>query len=127
MSSKMNIQGKLDIIDPHYRYKMETVIIEKQKNKTIVTNFKNISKNLNRDPKDIIKYLKKKMGIALTYKNDTLVSTKDITAQDLYTVLRQYIQEYILCETCKNPETELITKSDKLYKKCSACGDKSII
>lgn len=54
----INIQGTTPITDPFYRYKMNLVIVTQQKNRTAFENINQIAKDLDRQPQDILKFLK---------------------------------------------------------------------
>lgn len=123
--SKINIQGFDDINDPFYRYKMEKLNVIKQRTKTIVDNIDIVAKNLERDPKLIVDYLKKKLGIAIIYKNNILSMTSNIDYQTLETCLREFIEFYILCQTCRLPETIIQINNDKIILICRCCSYKT--
>ena len=49
-------------------------------------------------------------------------------ASRLRDLLDSFIDKYVLCGSCKNPETELIlTKDEFIYRDCKACGKRSDI
>lgn len=120
--NKINIRGKDDNIDPFYRYKMEKVKIVKEGKNTIFENLKQVSQDLNRDPKDILNFLKKINGISFTYdsKSGKGTTSKALVQTDLQNQIYDYIEIYVLCPKCKNPETLL--NDDKKIKQCNACG-----
>ena len=107
MTTRINITGIKDIIDPYYRYKMDRYQVIRLKNKTVVSNFGKVATDIARDPKSIADFIKKKIGTTLALKNGELTLTKDITQLELTTYLREYIQKYVLCGKCNNPETTL--------------------
>lgn len=113
MTSKMNIQGSTDIIDPFYRYTMAKLNVVKQKNKTIIDNLEAVCKDLDREPNLLINYFKRKFNAAFTFKNGVLTTTRtDLNYKEFENVLREFIEFYVLCERCKLPETSL-HKNDK--------------
>lgn len=114
----MNIQGINDINDLFYRYKMQKMNVIKQKNKTIIDNFDKVSKDLDRDPKMLCNYFKKKLGLAMVFKDGVLSTAADIDYDAFEKVLRQFIEEYVLCKSCKLPELTLVDKNAK----CKSCS-----
>ena len=84
--SLINIRGKYDIVDDHYRYKMEKINITYQNNKGVTVIFNNIDAiaiALDRTPTEIIKFLKSYFGTSFVYKNNTASTTKkDLTSGD---------------------------------------------
>ena len=123
MTSKINVQGLNDIIDPFYRYTMTKLNIIKQKNKTIIDNLETVCKDLEREPGLLISYLKKKFNASFTYKDGILSTTRtDINYKEFETVLREFIEYYVLCERCKLPETELHKNDNTLNLMCKCCS-----
>jgi len=117
-----------DIIDDYYRYKMPTLKakVEGKGNgiKTVVENMEDIARALNRPPSYTTKFFGFELG-ALT-KVDT-VNHKYIVngkrdAEDLATVLDSFIQRYVLCSKCRNPDTTLVVKGEIITSQCKACG-----
>ena len=130
MTSKavmINIRGKTDIDDDNYRYKMEEVNIIQQGALFAFTNINSICKSLNRDTTHMLKFLKKHMGLLITYKNDSAqITKKDLTKNELQQAIFKYIEDNILCEKCKNPETDIAKDKKKDYIVCKACSHKTL-
>ena len=122
----MNIQGLKDINDPFYRYKMEKLNVVRQRNKTVINNINKVCKDLDREPNLLINFLKKKLNVALHYKNNLLTMTALITYNQFELHLREFIDYYVLCEKCTLPETILISRQDIIYLDCKCCAYKSV-
>lgn len=62
-------------------------------------------------------------------KNDRYIVNGAHEAARLRELLDGFIDKFVLCGACKNPETDLILepKSDYIYRDCKACGKKSDI
>jgi translation initiation factor 2 subunit 2 len=121
----INVKGLNDIDDPYYRYQMEEVKIINQGIKTVFTNIINICESLNREPTHLIKFMQKKFGTSFTYKNDVATTVKkDLTSDSLQEIIYLYIEEHVLCEKCKNPETVYCKEKKKIFKICNACSHK---
>lgn len=118
----MNIQGADDIIDPFYRYKMQKLNVIKQKNKTIIDNFDKVSSDLERDPKMIYSYFKKKFSISMNLKDGVLSTTADLGYADFEKVLREFIEDYVLCPKCRLPELVLSKNEKKMTMTCKSCS-----
>jgi len=127
--SKINIRGENDIIDPFYRYKMSRMILKVEGNKTIVSNLSDISKELNRPIKNILNFYGKSLGCATYYdiKNNKAIISKVVKISDIEPILFSYIDIYVLCKTCDNPETVIEEEKKVLSKICYACGNINII
>jgi len=125
-SSKMiNVRGLDDKndSDPCFRYKMQALKLEKQKTKDVILNINDIGDNLSRDPKMLVEFLKKKFGTQMKY-SATLnkIEIKGISQIDLQKAIYEFIEYFVLCPTCRNPETILRKKKENLYISCKACS-----
>ncbi|KAK0385763.1 hypothetical protein NLU13_6940 [Sarocladium strictum] len=124
------INIRRDYVDDHYRYKMEPLQtkIEGKGNgiKTILVNLNSVATSLERDPEIIQKYFGFEIGAQTTAdkKNERWIINGAHEAAKLQDLLDGFIQKFILCRECKNPETvfELDSKDKKTLKlACKAC------
>ena len=122
---KINIEGLTNVNDPFYRYKMEQINILQQKNKTEITNLEIIGVDLRRDPELIVAYIKIKMGISLDYKNGILKTSATLVKSDVQKLLKEFIEQIVLCPVCTLPEISLSIsgkkKNKKLEGQCNSC------
>jgi translation initiation factor 2 beta subunit (eIF-2beta)/eIF-5 len=111
--------------DPFYRYKMPELKVEKVnkagKKETILMNMKEIAKALNREEKEMIKYMGKKRSAGVNIGKGVI--SGDHNVKDLQEVIYKYIKTYVLCMKCGNPET---TKKEEMIK-CVACGERMVV
>ena len=125
--SYINI-GDIHSGDEYYRYKMpiiETTIEGKGNGvKTRIININDIAQALNRPPLMIMKFYSSTLGTSVQQGNILRGNhTKDVLSKHLNT----FINEYVLCKTCTNPETTLRVKTNALRGSCKACGEKYFI
>jgi len=126
MAKMVNIPR--DIVDDYYRYKMPLLKakVEGKGNgiKTVIENMEDIARALNRPPSYTTKYFGFELG-ALT-KVDSVHHKYIVNgrreAEDLSVVLDSFIQRYVLCSKCRNPETLLQVKGESITAQCKACG-----
>ena len=120
----INIRGTTDstIHDSNYRYKMEEVTLNHQKTKIVFENINTICEQLNRDPNILLKFLKKQFGTSFEYKNNQASATKLIMKDEMQNKIFKFIDEYVLCKGCHNPETIYEETKGKKYFICKACG-----
>lgn len=119
-----------DNTDPFYRYKMPAIQskIEGKGNgiKTVVVNLSEVARALGRPPVYVLKYFGHELGALTLMKEDEdryLVNGVH-DSNELQDLLDGFISKFVLCGSCKNPETEIIIKGkDDLYKDCKACGE----
>lgn len=55
-------------------------------------------------------------------KNERYMVNGDHDAAKLQDTLDGFINKYVLCASCKNPETDIIIKNDEILMDCKACG-----
>jgi translation initiation factor 5 len=135
MSKLIPVRGLKEIIDPSYRYKMEAINTTQQSGKLVITNLNEVGKSItfnNLDgknqgkenkPKMIVEYLKKRFGIAIKCDKElTKVFIKGVTQGELQNAVYEFIEYFVICPTCKNPETILSKKKYSVYIKCQACS-----
>jgi len=115
--------------DTFYRYKMPQLLtkIEGKGNgiKTVIPNMVDIAKALARPPTYPTKYFGCELGAQTTFdeKNERYIVNGAHDASRLRELLTTFIDKFVLCPACKNPETELyITKKEVIYRDCKACG-----
>lgn len=126
--NQINIRGNTPINDPFYRYQMDQVEITKQGIKIVFLNIESISKSLSREPSQIVSFLKKYFGSSFEYKDNIATTTKkDLTKEELQNALFKYIEEYVLCKKCKNPETIYEKEKKKIFMCCKACSNRQEI
>lgn len=128
--SMINIRR--DNPDPFYRYKMPAITskIEGRGNgiRTAVINASDVARALSRPPSYVIKYFGSELGAQTQFSEDKdryLVNGQHDSAT-LQDSLDGFINRFVLCEACKNPETELlISKSGDITRDCKACGKRT--
>ncbi|KAI6247145.1 putative eukaryotic translation initiation factor 5 [Erysiphe necator] len=120
-----------DVKDPFYRYKMERLQskIEGKGNgiKTVIVNLSSVASSLARPGAYVIKYFGFELG-AQTNTNpsdDRWIINGAHEASKLQDYLDGFINKFVLCKKCKNPETDVIIKEGHIVLDCKACGQRS--
>lgn len=119
-----------DNTDPFYRYKMPPIQskVEGRGNgiKTSIVNLGEVSRALGRPPAYVLKYFGSELGAQTSMDRFLINGVHDAT--ELQDSLDGFINKFVLCASCKNPETEIqIKNKDDLQRDCKACGRVSII
>lgn len=130
----LNIGG--DNNDKFYRYKMPPINTSHENTNggtTIITNFDIIAKSIYRDVNVLEQYFKKHLSANVRVDpKKGLMIRKTISKEDLQSILTKYINTYVLCGSCGNPETEFVNQAEKTKSKqskakvtfsCKACGN----
>ncbi|CUM67968.1 uncharacterized protein PRCAT00005682001 [Priceomyces carsonii] len=123
-----------DNTDPFYRYKMPPIQskVEGRGNgiKTAIVNLNEVSRAIGRPPAYIVKYFGSELGAQtnIDENQDRYLVNGVHEASELQDSLDGFINKFVLCGNCKNPETEIQIKGkDNLQRDCKACGHISII
>lgn len=125
MSGRVNIPRTIK--DNHYRYTMAAleIKIEGSGNGIYckVTNLKEVAEDLKREPIDILKFFGFELASHIrTPDSDTFIVNGKFHKEKLSSTLDIFIDKFVLCKKCKNPETNLITKGGNIYLHCISCG-----
>ncbi|KAK9247962.1 domain found in IF2B/IF5-domain-containing protein [Lipomyces tetrasporus] len=130
----MSINICRDNQDPFYRYKMPPIIskVEGRGNgiKTAVVNNADVARALARPPMYVTKFFGVELGAqtSVNEATDRYMVNGAHDAAKLQDLLDIFINKFVLCKACKNPETDIvITKDQMLYRDCKACGKRSPI
>jgi len=115
--------------DPFYRYKMPAIQSKTEGRgngiKTLVMNLSDVARALNRPPPYVLKYFGHELGALTTIKEeeDRYLVNGVHDSNELQDSLDGFINRFVLCGACKNPETEIQVKGkDELLRDCKACG-----
>ena len=128
-----NVNIRRDVTDPFYRYKMERLQskIEGKGNgiKTVIVNLSNVADQLARPPSYVIKYFGFELGAQTNIdpKDDRWIINGAHEATKLQDYLDGFINKFVLCKDCKNPETVINLKDGNILLDCKACGQRSIV
>ncbi|GMM28849.1 translation initiation factor eIF5 [Martiniozyma asiatica (nom. inval.)] len=114
--------------DPFYRYKMPLLQIKKEGRgngvRTSIENIEEVARALARPVNYVIKYFGFELGTqtAIDAKNERYLINGHHEANDLQDILDGFINKFVLCLACKNPETVLEISKDDVKRDCKACG-----
>ena len=128
--SVVNIRRDVD--DKFYRYRMPLLQtkIEGKGNgiKTVIPNMSDIARSLSRPPTYPTKFFGCELGAQTSFdeKNDRYIVNGAHDAIRLRELLDGFIDKFVLCGDCKNPETDLkIMKDGDILRNCKACGKRT--
>ena len=98
-----------------------------QGNKTIISNFLQISNIIRRKPEHLLKYILKELATPGEINNNLLTIGTKITSVRINEKIMNYVDNYVICKTCNKPDTKLITEGNIITMTCQACGARQII
>jgi translation initiation factor 5 len=95
--------------------------------KTVIPNMSDIAKALSRPPTYPTKYFGFELGaqVKCEEKNDRYIINGQHESKKLQDLLDGFIDKFVLCGHCKNPETDLIINKNGIIRDCKACGKRS--
>ena len=109
------------------RFEIPKALGHVQGNKTIISNFSNIVKILNRDQSHLLKYLFRELATPGDIDGQRLILGRKISSNLINAKIQRYAEDFILCKECNKPDTTLF-KEDRILKiKCAACGAKHTV
>ena len=126
-----SVNIRRDVSDPFYRYKMERLQskIEGKGNgiKTVVANLPSVAGSLARPPNYLIKWFGFELGAQTNQnpKDDRWIINGAHESSKLQDSLDGFINKFVLCKSCKNPETEFKIKEGRILLDCKACGQRT--
>ncbi|KAH0792442.1 Eukaryotic translation initiation factor 5 [Histomonas meleagridis] len=132
MSAKIPMIPIKKDADEHYRYKMPRITARPQSSgngaKTSILNGKAVAQAIGRP----LNYLTQWFGYAFAVqakqqqKQDTiLLNGSHSEGKKLLNSLYEFIDNFVLCPVCQNPETTFEKKNNVLYLHCHSCGNET--
>lgn len=121
-----------DVDDKFYRYRMPLLQtkIEGKGNgiKTVIPNMADVARALSRPATYPTKFFGCELGAQTTFddKAERYIVNGAHQADHLRKLLDTFIDKFVLCGSCKNPETDLkIGRDGMITRDCKACGARS--
>lgn len=99
--------------------------------KTVIPNMSDVARALSRPPTYTTKFFGCELGAQTTFdeKNDRYIVNGAHNADRLRELLDVFIDKFVLCKSCKNPETELVIikqgRTEDIIRDCKACGERT--
>ena len=99
--------------------------------KTVIPNMSDVARALSRPPTYTTKFFGCELGAQTTFdeKNDRYIVNGAHDANRLRELLDVFIDKFVLCKSCKNPETELVIlksgRTEEIIRDCKACGERT--
>ncbi|KAJ7030354.1 domain found in IF2B/IF5-domain-containing protein [Mycena alexandri] len=99
--------------------------------KTVLPNMSDVARALSRPPSYTTKFFGCELGAqtSVDEKNERYIVNGAHDANRLRELLDGFIEKFVLCKSCKNPETELIIlkvgRTEDIIRDCKACGERT--
>ena len=95
--------------------------------KTIITNFNQIASHLRRNQEHFLKFLLKELAASGQSDSERLILNNKVPSEKINQKIEQYAKEFVLCQECGKPDTELLKENRQGYIHCLACGAKRAV
>jgi translation initiation factor 2 subunit 2 len=109
------------------RFEILKVTGHHEGSRTVITNFGQVASCIRRDPEHLAKFLFKELATSGNIRGDRLVLDKKDSSKNVNDKVEKYVNHFVLCPSCKKPDTELVEEDDRLILRCLACGNKKEI
>lgn len=110
------------------RFEIPKVRGHLQGNKTVLSNFGEISNSLRREPQHMLKFILKELATPGDVKGaGTVIIGSKISASRINDKIEQYARLFVICPECGKPDTQISKDKNINFMKCMACGAKSPI
>ncbi|XP_042441509.1 eukaryotic translation initiation factor 2 subunit beta-like [Zingiber officinale] len=91
--------------------------------KTVFVNFMDLCKTMHRQPEHVMNFLLAEMGTSGSLDGQQrLVIKGRFAPKNFEGILRRYINEYVICNGCKSPDTILSKENRLFFLRCEQCG-----
>lgn len=110
------------VTDRHYRYMMPELECTCETTRTQLSNLEAISKSLERDPDLILRYLSNSLGCQNLKIDNKYYLVGNVDLKRVSPKLFDFIDRFVLCFKCRNPETEFVIDDGVLKRSCRSCG-----
>ena len=109
------------------RFELPPVDVMWEGQRTYLRNFSDFPKIMRRDPAKLLQYLSKEFAVPAERIGDTAMFIGKRDPDDFTRLLKIYTNDYIICPTCKSPDTRTEKEKRISFLICEACGAKSTI
>ena len=109
------------------RFELPPVDVMWEGQRTYLRNFSDFPKIMRRDPAKLLQYLSKEFAVPAERIGDSAMFIGKRDPDDFTRLLKIYINDYIMCPTCKSPDTRTEKEKRISFLICEACGAKSTI
>ena len=109
------------------RFEIKKVEGHHQGSKTVISNFTQVVACLRREKEHLAKFLFKSLATSGVIDGDRLILDRKMSSKDINERIEKYVKQFVLCSSCKKPDTELVEEEGKIFIRCLACGAKKAV
>ncbi|KAI5679822.1 hypothetical protein M9H77_01049 [Catharanthus roseus] len=102
---------------------MPPQVLREGTKKTVFVNFMDLCKKMHRQPEHVMTFLLAEMGTSGSLDGQQRLVVKGRFApKNFEGILRRYVNEYVICNGCKSPDTILSKENRLFFLRCEKCG-----
>lgn len=106
------------------RFEIKKVEGHHEGSRTVISNFVQVAACLRREKEHLAKFLFKSLATSGDIDGDRLILDRKMSSKDINDKVEKYVKQFVLCSSCKKPDTELVEEEGKAFIRCLACGAK---
>lgn len=107
------------------RFEVPPVVGQVAGKATIITNITQIASYIRRPPEHLAKYLQKELATSGKIDGERLILNAKLNSAKVNEKVLSYTKEFVICNECKKPDTNIVAEKGIKFKHCEACGAKS--
>ncbi|HLD84975.1 MAG TPA: translation initiation factor IF-2 subunit beta [archaeon] len=104
------------------RFEIPRVSVMTTKRQVFVRSFIDLAKALRREPKHVARYLFKELAMPGAIQGNELIMQGKSSEGMVNRRIEDYVKEFVICEECKKPDTNIAKEGGVDILKCEACG-----
>ncbi|AEA46143.1 translation initiation factor IF-2 subunit beta [Archaeoglobus veneficus] len=106
------------------RFEIPKAVVQREGSRTIIKNFSQIAKIVNRSEEHLYKYIIKSLGTAGILEAGRVILQGKFSEDEIQKEIDSYVKDYVLCKECGAPDTVFVKEERVLFLRCTACGAK---
>ena len=109
------------------RFELPKVRGRLEGNKTVISNLPQIASTLRRPIDHLLKFLLKELATPGEMRRSNMVLGSKVSASRINQKIREYAEEFVFCQSCGKPDTDLKQEGGLNVMVCSVCGNRQVV
>ncbi|HMF30257.1 MAG TPA: translation initiation factor IF-2 subunit beta [Candidatus Lokiarchaeia archaeon] len=109
------------------RFQVPQMEVIKEGNMTLIKNFFKICDVINRSTRDLLKFILGETATSGSVDGQRAMLKGIFPVKKLDQLLQRYVDAYVICPTCKKPDTRIEKEGRSQVLVCAACGSRNAI
>ena len=116
-----------DDVEEGSRFEVPKVKGHLQGVRTVINNWFEIAKTLDRKPEHLLKYVQKELATPGEIIKQAVIFGSKLPASKINETIVKYADEFVFCASCGKPETKLSKEGSVIMMTCQACGARNSV